>query len=124
MNTFQILALTVFAFLLAGGLLAVVKRRIRRRDALLWSTIWIGAAIATAFPQTTSVLAEALGIGRGADLVSYLGVLGMLAGFWIVFGRFREQDRRLTLLVRRLALAEADDRQSTSAKEEREPLES
>lgn len=122
MNTFQILALTFFALLFTGGLVALVKRSIRRRDAFLWSGLWISAAIATALPETTSAVAKALGIGRGADLVSYLGILGMLTGFWIVFGRFREQDRRLTLLVRRLALTEANDRRDPEV--EREPPDS
>jgi hypothetical protein len=54
-----------------------------------------------------SSVAHLLGIGRGADLVSYCGIVAMLVGFWMVYIRLLRLRREVTLTVRRLAILEA-----------------
>lgn len=55
----------------------------------------------------TTRVANIFGIMRGADFVSYCGLLGGLIGFSVVYLRFRRVDRQLTLVVRELAFARA-----------------
>jgi hypothetical protein len=84
----------------------VVRRRVRLRTAAPWIAIWGLVAAALVFPESASIVARRIGVTRGADLVSYVGVIGSLAGFLWVSVRLRQQNRAITLLVRDLALAD------------------
>ena len=68
MNPFQILALGVVALLFLLSALLFVKGWATRRDAILWMLLWTAAGVAIAWPKVTKIVANALGIGRGADL--------------------------------------------------------
>jgi hypothetical protein len=107
MSLFQVggLGLSLVVALLL--VLAVVRRRARLRTALPWIVLWAASAAAFTWPESTGVLARKLGVDRGADLISYLSVLAMLAGFLWVSLRLRSLRRQITLLVRQLALSEA-----------------
>jgi len=107
MNAFQGLVLMLFSLLAAVTLSAALRGLVRKRIALLWLSLWRLGALATIWPRSTMLVARWLGIGRGADLLLYLSVLLMLVGFFYVYGRFRRLDRQITLLVRRLALDNA-----------------
>lgn len=48
-----------------------------------------------------------MGIGRGADLVFYCAVLAIMVRFWMVYIRLRRLRQEITLLVRHLAVREA-----------------
>ena len=76
--------------------------------AAMWIVLWLLAATAIARPELTVVVARALGIDRGADLVFYFGVLAALGGFFVVFGRLWRIEQSLTEIVRRLAIWEAE----------------
>lgn len=106
-NLFQIIALLTLAGLIAATLTAVPRRIVNRREAAFLLMIWLVAAAAVAFPQLTVIAAKALGIGRGADLVSYCAVVLMLVGFTMIYVRLRRLRRELTLLVRELAIRDA-----------------
>jgi len=110
MNTFQIVGLVVFPLTVIGIILAMFRGWVSRRECLAWTVVMLVACIAIAWPETTSRAAKAIGIGRGADLVSYCGIVVMLIGFWMVYLRLRRVQRDLTLVVRRLAMLEAQDR--------------
>jgi small membrane protein len=108
MNTFQGAALMVFSLLTAMTLSAGVRGMVRKRIVAVWLAIWTIGALAIVWPRSTFLVARWLGIGRGADLLLYLSVLFMLVGFFYVYGRFRRLDRQITLLVRRLAIENAE----------------
>jgi hypothetical protein len=50
-----------------------------------------------------------LGIRRGADLLVYCMVLGFLVGFYVVYLKFRQLTREITVLTRELALRDVRD---------------
>lgn len=108
MTLFQVSALTVVAVMCLATLAAFFRSGFVRRDALAWSFVWIAAGVAIAWPQLTASAARRLGIGRGADLVLYCAVVVMMVGFLMVYSRLRQVRRDLTLVVRHLALLEAD----------------
>lgn len=110
MNTFQGAALMVFSLLTAMTLSAGVRGLVRKRIVAVWLAIWTLGAVAIVWPRSTFLVARWLGIGRGADLLLYLSVLFMLVGFFYVYGRFRRLDRQITVLVRRLAIEDAERR--------------
>lgn len=59
-------------------------------------------------PNDLSVIAQALGVGRGTDLVLYALVVAFMAGMFSFYQRFRIVDRRYTELARTVAIREAE----------------
>ena len=55
-------------------------------------------------PEWTGSIARDLGVGRGTDLMMYLGFTGL--GFFVLmlWSKLRDMDARLTAIVRELAL--------------------
>lgn len=102
----QIVLLGVVVILFLLTIAAGVRGWIGRGGAIAWTLLWITAGVAIAYPNVTVVVASAMGIGRGADLVLYLSVVAMMAGFLMVYVRLRRVRRDVTLLVRRLAIEE------------------
>lgn len=121
MNGFQVLGV---CFSLAIALLvaaAVLRRRVAPGPGGFWLVVWTAAAAAIAFPESTAVLAQALGISRGADLVFYCAILAMMAGFFLVYARLRRLEANLTELTRSLALRDARTPGADPPAERREP---
>ncbi len=107
MNLFQILALAVVGLLLLVRVTGVLRGSVARRDGILWTLVWLAAGVAIVRPGITRVVAKALGIDRGADLVLYCAVLVMMIGFLMTYSRLRRIQRELTLVVRHIAKREA-----------------
>ncbi len=121
MNAFQILGILLsgcFALLIVLG---VFRRRIRPLPGAAWTSLWVAAGVAIARPQLTVVVAQALGIQRGADLIFYVAILAMFVGFFLTYVRLRRLDEGLTAVVRRLAVAEARHRIEETAQHEPRP---
>jgi hypothetical protein len=107
MNLFQILAVALVTGLFCLSLAAMLRGWATRREGLAWAVVWLATGLAILFPDLTIVVAKALGIGRGADLVLYCTVIVILVGFFMVYARLRRLRRDLTLLTRHLAIREA-----------------
>ena len=104
LNGFQILFGLMMALLAAASLTAVARRAVSRREGSLWALLSIVACLTVLKPGITSIVANWLGIDRGADLISYLGIGAMFIGFFMTYVRMRALRREVTLLVRRIAL--------------------
>lgn len=115
MNAFQILGLTFIAIILLRVLHSIRTRQLSMGTGIAWMLLWLCAAATTAQPKLTIWIARALGIGRGADLVFYGGILGMLIGFYAVFARLRRIEVSLTRIVRHLAIEEKSNRYGNKA---------
>lgn len=107
LNVFQWAFLVGMAVVFGLLVMAAARQKLRRREALLWSLLLFSAATAVVWPPVTSHVARLLGIGRGADLLLYLAVIGMFVGFWMVYMRLRQLRREMTLLVRHHAIEQA-----------------
>lgn len=73
------------------------------RDLLFWVGFWIVVGVIVILPETTSFLAEMVGIGRGSDLVVYLSIVLI---FYIVFQmtiKMEKVERNITKIVRAMA---------------------
>lgn len=119
MTNFQTIALTLAAVLFAGTLAAAAARAIGRRSALAWMALWIAAALAIARPSITMAVAKFLGIGRGADLVFYCAILGMLIALFVIYLRFKRLEREITSIVRHLALRDGEAAEAASREKAR-----
>jgi small membrane protein len=111
MNLFQSLVLALFVVLSLLTLSAGLRGTVRKRIVAFWLALWAGGSVAVIWPHTTAMVAHSLGIGRGADLLLYSTALVMIVAFFYVYTRFRRVERQLTLLVRRLAMQNAEARE-------------
>jgi hypothetical protein len=108
MRLFQIIAVPFVAVMLAVTLRNLVSGRGRVLASLFWALLWLATLGAVLYPDTTTKLARALGIHRGADLLVYSAVIAFSVGFYLVSWRLRQLSREVTLLTRELALIEAE----------------
>ena len=101
---FQIGAIAVLAALI---LYAFGQRR--RSGPISYGIIAAALAgvVLVAFPDLSTRVANAVGIGRGADLVFYVFMLIVFAAIANLHLRLRAQNEVVTLLARELALATA-----------------
>jgi hypothetical protein len=107
MNLFQIVFIPVCAALAIRAAVRVWRHRLPRRLGMLLATGWTVAALLIAKPDAASLLAGWLGIGRGADAITYLAILaGLFAGCYF-YDRYRRLEIVLTELIRRDALHDA-----------------
>lgn len=118
MTLFQWLALSFLAGLLLVEMWHVVSHASLRNVWWLRVGILVITAAAIAKPEWITLMAETLGIQRGADLVTYAGVLMLLITSLYFYARYLRLQQQITVLTRRLAQLEA--RQPT---EEAEPEE-
>jgi hypothetical protein len=74
------------------------------RVASLWSLGTIGALVVVWIPETASRAAQLFGVGRGADLVVYLGLVLLFVLVFLLHVSHVRLERQLTDLVRKEAL--------------------
>jgi hypothetical protein len=65
--------------------------------------------VLVAFPGLSSALARLMGVGRGADLITYLAIVGGLFAAANLYFRSRRSDRQLAQVVRELAILQAEN---------------
>lgn len=116
MTPFQWILVGAISALAAVAVLAIVKGKIGRVAGAAWLVVLLVGLLATIDPDRVTRVANAVGINRGADLVLYLLALAVFWGFLLVYIRLRRVRRELTLVVRRLAVMEAEEGGAERAK--------
>ena len=101
MSNIQLILLGSTAFL---GLLFALQLKKRALDILLLFLLLGAAALFILWPGLTSIIANKLGVGRGADLIFYVSILF----FWFIilklFNRIRRIEQKITEIIRQDAL--------------------
>jgi hypothetical protein len=110
MNALQTLVVLLFVTLAVLTLSAGMRGTVPKRVVAAALVLWTFGALATVWPHIVAELAQALGVGRGADLLFYMTTLSLAVACSYMYARFRRVERQLTLLVRRLAMDAAADR--------------
>ncbi|WP_369253430.1 DUF2304 family protein [Geodermatophilus amargosae] len=108
----------IIKFLLVPALLGAVFLSLRARASLrgqarrklLALLTTVAGVLAVIFPDTLQVAAEWVGVTRGTDLLLYVLALVIIYLVGSTSVRFREQESRLVLLARQVALSEAEVR--------------
>lgn len=71
---------------------------------VIWFILWLLVLVVFWQPDTTSYLANLLGIGRGADLAVYISIVVIFYLLFKIFARLNKLDSDITRLVREDAL--------------------
>lgn len=103
--------MSIQVFLLAAlAIVAILTWRrafqqsLRFIEAAAWTLVWIGAAIIVSLPGITTIFAQTVGIGRGADLVIYLATFLLFLLVFHLHLMHDRMERTLTEIVRQEAL--------------------
>ena len=105
----------IIKWLLVPALLLAVLLSLRARASLrgqarrkiLAALTVVAGGIAVVYPQLLQELADLVGVTRGTDLMLYGLALVIIYLVGSTSARFREQEARLVLLARQVALADA-----------------
>lgn len=115
MTTFQLITLPLLGLLIVVTAVAIARSRVVPRIGVAWIALWLAAAGTIAFPGVLVWLAHILGIGRGADLVLYVFILAGFVAFFVTYLRFRRIEEQLTLIVRHLAIRDAESTEGSDS---------
>src|SRR3972149_12047370 len=102
----HIVAVLFATFALSRAMLRWIDKKISHGELVFWIVIWSGLIFVVFFPDVTTQLANAIGIGRGIDVIIYTSI-GLL--FYMIFRlyvKLEENERRTTILVREMAIVE------------------
>lgn len=93
---------TLFAF--SRVVIKFRKKEIPLGWFIFWLVFWIVAAVVVVLPQTTTILAEKVGIGRGVDLAVYFSIFILFYLFFRIFVKIENIEKTITKLVENEAL--------------------
>jgi len=77
---------------------------ITSRELTIWLIFWLLVAAATYAPQQTDVVAQWVGVARGADLLVYLSIMALFFLVFKIIVRVEKLDKDITIIVRHAAL--------------------
>lgn len=104
---FQILFLLFVLF----AIFSVIRRKkegtLGPKGTLFWILFWVIAAAAVLWPNSTTVIANYLGIGRGTDLVVYTSLAIMFFILFKLHVKIESVGRDITSVVRRDAILQS-----------------
>lgn len=107
MTMFQWIAVPLAALLFLRSAMRFLRGEGYRWVAALAAVLWLAAAVTIAQPDLTNRVARFFGIGRGADLVSYLVALSFLVSVIYFYHKYRKLNSDVTEIVRSLAIQDA-----------------
>jgi small membrane protein len=101
MTKFQVLGIAFLLFILISYL------RKFQRPAL--DKLFIGLLLATGiffvlYPEGTNQMAHFLGIGRGADLIFYVAILGFGYVIMLLYSKIKKLEEQLAKIIRQQSL--------------------
>jgi hypothetical protein len=98
----QILLGVFLAFALSRVILRFWDKKISPREFFFWAVVFAVAIFVTFFPTKTSVVANWLGIGRGADLIIYASIAVLFYLVFRIYVYLEDLRHQITEVVRRV----------------------
>jgi len=107
MDLIQILIIVFIAYVIYRLIIKLNKRELSTQIFLLWLIFWIIVGGIVVLPQTTQLVADWLGVGRGVDVVIYISILVLFYIVFRIFIRIEKIERDITYLVKDISLDNA-----------------
>ena len=106
--------MTIIQIILTAGVVVLAIYMYLRLRSSLFDVILIGLFFAVGiffvlFPETTTKIANRVGVSRGADLLSYSGIMFLFFLILKLYSRLRKVEQKFTDLVRNKSLEEAEE---------------
>jgi len=113
MTLIQLVLITFALFVITRVVKEFKRGGLTLAMLIFWLTFWISVGTVSVLPQTTDVVARFVGVGRGADLIVYLSVIGLFFLVFKMFAKVETVEQEMTRLVRVSAIKEAEEQQKT-----------
>ena len=104
MEIIQILIAIFALFALSRAVLRFKDNKLTINEMIFWIVVWIGVILVSFLPSLTSLLSEVLGIGRGMDVVVYIGIVVLFYLIFRLYVKLEGVEKEVTFVVRKLAL--------------------
>ena len=101
---FQIIFIIFAIFAVLGVLKRKQEGQISARGAWFWFLFWAAAIVAVLWPESTTIFANKLGIGRGADLIIYISIAVIFFSVFRLHIKIEAINRDITKVVRKESL--------------------
>ena len=106
--------MTIIQIILVIGVILIAIYMYLRLRSSLFDVVLIVLFFAVGiffvfFPETTNDIAHRLGVSRGADLLSYNGILFLFFLILKLYSRLRRIEQKFTELVRNKSIEEAEE---------------
>jgi hypothetical protein len=108
-------ALLLIGLAATGWLVFIRRNRLPFHIVLVFVLLGAGAAAVLAPEKTLDDIAQAFGVGRGVDLITYVFEVSVLFVLLHYFTKFVELQRQVTQLTREIALLRAEREQPPKA---------
>lgn len=109
MHAIQYILIAFSAFAISRVLIRFRRGGMRILHLGLWMILWAGVILVALRPETTTLVADLLGVTRGADTALYLAMILAFYLLFRAFGKIEDLDRQLTRVVRANALEKLDE---------------
>jgi small membrane protein len=104
----QVVILIFIVFVISRVLLRFRAGDITSRELIVWLVFWLAVGAAVLLPQRTDVIAQWVGVERGADLMVYLSIIVLFFVLFKILVRMERIERDITKAVRNEALEDKD----------------
>ena len=104
MNVLQIIVIVFTVFALYRTVKKYREGGVEIVWFLMWLLVWLAIGVVVVLPQTSTLLARFIGVGRGADAVIYLAIIGLYYVVFRIFLRLEKIEHDISSLVRHLSL--------------------
>jgi small membrane protein len=107
MEVIQIIIIVFALFALSRAFLRFKDNRLTVRDFSFWVVLWIAVIILSFMPNLISYASVIFGIGRGIDMIVYLGIIVLFYLVFRLYVKIENQEKELTRLVRNISIGKA-----------------
>ncbi len=103
-------------FVLWRTFLRYKHKDITVREFFIWLIFWLLVTIATLAPKKTDIIAQWLGVERGADLLVYISIIVLFFVVFKIIVKLEKIDKDITEVVRKTALEENREQKTENRK--------
>ncbi len=102
---FQIIGVIFSLFAWSRVFLRYKDKNISIFELAFWSIVWGGVIIIALFPGVFTEISFFFGIGRGVDILLYVGMIVLFYLLFRLYVKLDTQQKEMTKLVREIAIA-------------------
>ena len=110
---FKIFLIVFALFALTKTLRQYRAQRVSKYWFTIWTLFWALVIFVAFLPQTTDVIANYVGVEKGADLLVYSAVVILTYVLYKTIAKQEKMDRDFTELTRHIAILEARKKESS-----------
>ena len=104
MEPIQIIMIVFGAFALSRVFLRAKEKKLTKNQFLFWSILWTSLIVFSFIPGILTSFANLTGIGRGIDILVYLGIMLLFYFLFKLYIKIRGIEEKVTKLVREIAI--------------------